>query len=576
MAQQRSSRTAGRLLATAVALLVAGGGIAATRHATAPAGGARTGTPSPDCVGVVVVSSQEKSDLLARLAGVYDATGPKLDGRCVDVRVNMVASGAAADALARDWAGAPGPRPTVWTPASASWLGVLRRERTERDAQEILPDGPPSLAQSPLVLAMPRPMAEAMGWPNTPVGWSDVLALAQDPAGWGRYGHPQWGRFTLGKTSPAQSTSGLHALLATYYAATGVSADLTESDVADPRSQAFVAGVEASVLHYGSTVSTFLDGLRSADQQGGGLTYVSAVATEETQVLSYNGEHPRTPLAAVYPKDGTLVADHPYAVLRAGWVGDDQRRAAGAFLAWLLQPAQQRRFTAAGFRDHDGRLAPAHGIDDGVIPAGPPRVVHAPSPAIIARVRDSWSSLRKRARVLIVIDVSGSMEGPKLAAVQAAAAAALDQFASQDEVGLWSFSSDVEQLDPIAPLSASGPALRKDIAGLRANGSTALYGATRQAVATLDQSWRYDRINAVLLLTDGQDDERNGPSLASLLDQLRSQPPPAHVPVFTIAYGQDADPHVLAQISSASHGKAYVATDAQHVGAVFADVISNF
>ena len=44
-----------------------------------------------------------------------------------------------------------------------------------------------------------------------------------------RKDHPEWGRFKLGKTNPYFSTSGLNATIASYFAATGVSSDLTVS-----------------------------------------------------------------------------------------------------------------------------------------------------------------------------------------------------------------------------------------------------------------------------------------------------------------------------------------------------------
>lgn len=44
-----------------------------------------------------------------------------------------------------------------------------------------------------------------------------LLALARDPAGWGKFGHPEWGPFRLGKTNPNFSTSGLSALIAQYW-----------------------------------------------------------------------------------------------------------------------------------------------------------------------------------------------------------------------------------------------------------------------------------------------------------------------------------------------------------------------
>ena len=63
---------------------------------------------------------------------------------------------------------------------------------------------------TPLVIAMPKPMADALGYPATPIGFADIVALANDPEGWATYGHPEWGPFQLGKTNPNFSTSGLN------------------------------------------------------------------------------------------------------------------------------------------------------------------------------------------------------------------------------------------------------------------------------------------------------------------------------------------------------------------------------
>ena len=115
---------------------------------------------------------------------------------------------------------------------------------------------------------MPRPMAEAMGWPTDQIGWHDLFDLATDPRGWARYGHPEWGRFTLGKTNPNFSTSGLNALIGEYYAATGTSSDLTADDIADPAVVRFVQGVESAVVHYGD-ISTDLPGEPSPGRRSG-------------------------------------------------------------------------------------------------------------------------------------------------------------------------------------------------------------------------------------------------------------------------------------------------------------------
>src|SRR4051794_29446438 len=201
---------------------------AVTSGGSGGSGGSGSGSGSSgsggNCTRLAVTASSEKAALLSGIAESYGKANHKVTGRCVRVTVTSKASGGATDALARGWdERVDGPRPDIWTPASTSWTVLLRQRLAERDAQPLVPTSLPSLARTPLVLAMPRPMAVALGWPATPIGWSDLLALARDPCGWGKYGHPEWGRFKLGKTNPDFSTSGLNATIGTYFAATGLS-----------------------------------------------------------------------------------------------------------------------------------------------------------------------------------------------------------------------------------------------------------------------------------------------------------------------------------------------------------------
>ena len=206
---------------------------------------------------------------------------------------------------------------------------------------------------TPLVIAMPQPMAEALGWPDKALGWSDILALATDQTGWAKYGHPEWGPFRLGKTNPNFSTSGLHALIAQNYAATGKTRDLTLEDLAKPEVNAFDTSVESAVTHYGDTTLTYLNNWYRADQQGTALQYTSAIAVEEKSVIDYNsgnpdgkldpGEEPRPPrtkLVAIYPKEGTVFSDNPLFVLDAPWVTDDLQPGRQALLR--LRPAARQ------------------------------------------------------------------------------------------------------------------------------------------------------------------------------------------------------------------------------------------
>ena len=125
--------------------------------------------------------------------------------------------------------------------------------------------------QTPLVIAMPQPMAEALGYPETPIGFADIVALANDPEGWAKYGHPEWGQFKLGKTNPNFSTSGLNFTVAEYYAATGKTSGLTVEDLNRPEVADFAKSVESAVVHYGDITGTFLSNWYRADARGTAL-----------------------------------------------------------------------------------------------------------------------------------------------------------------------------------------------------------------------------------------------------------------------------------------------------------------
>jgi Ca-activated chloride channel family protein len=591
----------GALLIVFVRMIVGG----SSEESSGPDDTPTTQAAAPEgCTTVSVVASSEKAGLLRSMADTYNATGATTDGQCMWMTVSTKASGGAATALARGWDDSvDGPRPDVWTPASSSWAVLVDQQATELDRPSPMPQDQPSLVQTPLVLAMPKPMAEALGWPEAEIGWADLAALAKAKDGWASAGHPEWGRFKLGKTNPHYSTSGLNATIASYFAATGVSSDLTEAQVADPGTRAFVERLESSVVHYGDTTLTFLDNMARAAAEGQGLTYVSAVTVEEKSVLDYNlgnptgnpatlGQQPppSVPLVAVYPSDGTLVSDNPWLVLDAEWVTDAKRRAAADFLAWLQQPAQQEQFQAAGFRTFSGEPGPIHTQDNGMLPAGPSVVLDPPSPKVLDAVQDSWDELRKRAHVLLVMDVSGSMGEvvagagqSKLALAQSAAIGALDGFAGNDEVGLWAFSTERgpngqpwAELQSIGGAAGTVPAMKQQIADMVADGGTALYATLREAQRDMLADLDTTRINAIILLSDGKNEYPPDTDLASLLDQLEGESVDTSVRVFTIGYGAGADTQALSDIADASRGQYYEANDPTSIEKVLTSVLSNF
>jgi Ca-activated chloride channel family protein len=556
--------------------------------------------PRPGCATVVVTASVEKSDLMAEVARRYNASDRQVNGACYGISVNAMASGLVESRLAgAGWDPAWGPAPDAWSPASSTWLQLLRQHRFSQDRPDILAAKAESVVSTPIVLAMPEPMARALGWPEAQIGWSDLLSLANDRGGWASKGHPEWGAFKLGKTNPHVSTTGLSATIGVFVAATGTSSDLTLETLKDPRVREFVAGVENSVAHYGDTALTFLANLQRADDAGAALGYVGAVTVEEKSVVDYNngnptgdletaGQHgkPRVPLVAIYPKEGTLNSDNPFAVLEAPWSDALKQAAANDFLAYLREPAQQEMFTHAGFRTYDGR--PASAVSDSEYlreDIGVP-TLSPPSPQVLAAVQATWGELRKKAHVLLVLDVSGSMSNSagggktRLELAQSAAVNALSQLSDTDEVGLWTFPGQERQVHweqmPIAPLGPQRQRMINHIQALVPSGGTPLYAVTREASEDVRASASSDTIKAIVVMTDGNNEYSDDNDLDGLVRELTHQSYEDGVRVFTIAYGADADLDSLKRIAEASRAATYDATDPQTIDAAFTNVLSNF
>lgn len=587
-----------------VAVILAGGLIVALRVLTGGTGdNGETPQPQPLACGeggtkLVVLASSEKAELLRKITGSYN--GRQVGGRCADVVITTKASGSALTALATTWdERQDGPRPDVWSPASSSWLTLLRQRTAAADKPSPVADQNPSVARTPLVIAMPRPMAEALGWPGKALGWRDVLELSGQ--GWAKYGHPEWGKFRLGKTNPNFSTSGLNATIGAYYAATGLSGDLSEKNVADSRTRGFVQGVERSIEHYGDTTLTFLSNLQRADDAGAGLTYISAVTVEEKSVWDYNqgnptgdpktlGKHakPKVPLVAIYPKEGTLFSDNPFALLNGADPAKTQ--IAADFVKYLQAPEQQAQFAEYAFRGHDGTPGKLITQANGLLPDQPKTTLNPPAPNVLDKVLQSWAELRKPANVLLVIDTSGSMGGEvpdtgktKLQLAQQAAIKALPQFGNGDKVGLWLFSlkrdGDKDHLELARLAAMSGQqrgVLKQRIEGLTPEGGTGLYDTALAAYQHVLAAQRGDAINAVVFLTDGRNEDPSSVSLENLLPELRTEQGADTVRLFTIAYGEDADLDVLKRISQATNAAAYDSRKPGSIDQVFTAVVSNF
>lgn len=561
------------------------------------------------CTNVVVATSSEKVNMLDALADAFKESPEHgaLD-ECATVRPINVSSGEATRILTAggDWPDENERRwPVMWSPASTVWT-----ERVAAAASPFLVGEPASFTHTPVVFAMPETMAKALGWPDAEIGIEDFERLCQHPEGWGSVGKPLWGSFKISKTNPNTSTTGLSTILMQSYTATGKSDGLTVEDV-DAAAE-FSRVFEECVIHYGDTTGKVLTRLYDETQNGAsGSGYVSAVAVEETSLLNYNlgnpdshtvqpGETltpPREKLVAVYPSGGSMWSDNPITVLGADWVTDVQREAGEAFAAFLQTEAAQQILPEYGFRplDESVALGDLFTAEYGVDPAGPAVTLPKPGVDVVSAALDQWALIRKPSSVLELIDISGSMDEAigdgrsKLDGAIEGAQDTLSHFRSTDEVGVWAFTTGVESdagrnivvLREVSALGSDREQVDSSLEDLKfaQREGTPLYDAIAAAYAEMTERAQPGRINAIVLLSDGQDTDSRI-SLDSLIARISADTgeggDDAPVRIFPIAYGEGADTDALARIAEATGGQWFDASDATKIDLVFASVINNF
>ena len=499
-------------------------------------------------VSATIVAPARTAALLKDLAGQWKETKPQVDGVCADVQIREQEAAVTAQALAQKWdPAASGPAPDVWVPPSSAWARFSAA--TSDTADRMLPDRLPSLARTPVVIAMPKQLAESYGWPKTTLDWKDLLdKLAAD------------GNIKIGMSDPATSTAGLLAL----------SAMIDTDDNADIDNTEFnrVYLLEQKIAVYKPTTEDLLT--EYINGQGKTLTAFPAL---EQDVFKHNQVNPSLPLVALYPKNATTEADYPYLKLEAApWTNAGRQNAAARFLEFVKGDAGRAAMMAQGFRDSNRAPGPQLTQEHGMVPklAALPRAVLLAD--AISKTVTYWNALTRPNNILLVLDVSGSMRkevpgvGTRLDLTKSAATQAVQLLDKESQMGLWIFSSQQQGTSPYKELVKSGKLSENDrqkklveeIGKLAPGGNTGMYDTIWAAFQAVQANYVPNTQNMVVLLTDGADDDQlQGLKLDDLNNKLRSADKSKPVKVVTIALGRDTDSEKLATIAAATGVRSY-------------------
>jgi Ca-activated chloride channel family protein len=498
-------------------------------------------TPEPQTA-LIVAYSPEKELAFTALVDKFNAQGLESpDGEPMRIEALRLDPEAMMDAAL------DGSAPfQALTPDSAIWLGQLDAAWSQQTGDETATAVGETVryAVSPVVIATWEGVARELGWPERSLGWQDLLTRAQSDPNF-RWSHPS-----------TSSASGLLATLAEFYAGAGKTRGLTIEDVTAQETLDYVAELEKTVRYYGEGNEMAL--IEQVLSEGQDL--LDAFVVQEQMVTYFNTHRQgQERLIALYPTEGALWEDHPLALLEAADLTPYHRQVFAQFRDYLLSPEAQQLILRHGYRPADlftsldGPGSPLT-VENGVDPAEPKTTLQIPGPSVIEVVRDAWWYTKRHTNVYLVADTSGSMRGEKLDQAKEALRIFLDQIKGGTErVGLIQFATGVDNMVYLDELGNNRAALEMAVDGLVAEGDTALLDGVYEAQRQLQALGDTERINAIVVMTDGRENNSRV-SLRRLVSEL-STDSPVPVVVFAIAYGQDADMATLEMIAEPTGGQ---------------------
>jgi len=529
---------------------------------------------SSGSVTVNIVYGSEKKEWLEPLVQKFnDAKNKTTDGKIIVVEAIAMGSIESVRGIMDGTL-----QPTVWSPASSIYIPVANAEWNKTHSSELVTGTPKDLVLSPVVIAMWRPMAQALGWPGKALGWADIAQLATSDEGWKTYGHPEWGAFKFGHTHPAYSNSGIVSIIAETYAGLKKQRGLSTSDLQSPEVVQFISDVESSVIHYGTSTGFFAERMfeNGPSYLSAAVIYENLIVAQETKRL--NGQSAQIPVVAIYPKEGTFWSNHPYAILNAPWVTEEQKQAASIFEAFLLEKPQQLNALEFGFRPAEPSIPLSAPIDTqhGADPAQPQTILEIPNAPVIEGIQNLWRQTKKPVDLMVVMDISGSMAGDKITTARSSLIQFIQKLDDRDQVQINLFSSDISTLTALSPLGDKRQQVLDSVSGIFEGGNTKLYDATLQAYEELEKNGDPKHIRAVVVLTDGEDtaSENTVEDIISKLNAAQGEGGNS-IKLFTIAFGDSANKDILKKMSDPTGGKQYDSSP-ENIQKIYDDIATFF
>ncbi|CAG9314634.1 unnamed protein product [Blepharisma stoltei] len=184
----------------------------------------------------------------------------------------------------------------------------------------------------------------------------------------------------------------------------------------------------------------------------------------------------------------------------------------------------------------------------------------------------SEETLRQGVDIICVIDVSGSMRGPKLELTKKTLEFMVNQLCEKDRVSLIAFNNIVTRIQPLIRMTPHGKAQTiEEIRNLEANGGTDITGGLHHGIKTLEDRKIVNKISSIVLLSDGRDKQKD-----TSLDRGKASIDSSSLKdysIHTFGYGSGHDAQLLSAISQLRNGGFYYVEKSESIPEAFSNCL---
>ena len=171
--------------------------------------------------------------------------------------------------------------------------------------------------------------------------------------------------------------------------------------------------------------------------------------------------------------------------------------------------------------------------------------------------------------VVVVLDKSGSMRGPKIGDAKRALTRLVDMMSPRDRIAIVTYSNHAQLVSGLLPASETNKnLLRNRIAYIQEGGGTNLGGGLERGIDLLLSNHQQDRQRTVLLISDGLANQ--GITHPTALGAMASRASEHNLTISTIGVGYDFNEVLMTTIADHGAGNYHFLEEPQAIAGIFA------